>query len=212
MPSTNSVTHSTESSTASTANSAATLARAPLINRLPLANLSDKQKAWLLIGALFVIILFWDILARLNVSSEAYSSKHELQGIVTAQHSLLDKHTQETINKLYANFDLPEPEVMPEADKKQDKPKPGMSEEEQLAQQGELDKLFIDDNSYQLSGIFWDKQYFAVLIKTDVNTATPEEIKVAQGQAFGSYIIESIAKQQITFVNGERTITLSMFR
>ena len=210
MPSTKLAAHSTDNATTDFAGNSSE----PAINRsfipsLSLANMNSKQQAWLLIGGLLVIILMWDIYVRLYVPSVVYSSKQEQHNIVSAQHSLLDQQTQQAINKLYANFDVPEPEFTPDSD---NKPKLGMSLEEQQAQNGKLDKLFIDDNQYLLSGVFWDKQYFAVLLKIGVNTNTPEEIKVAQGQVFGSYTIERITKQQITFVNGARTITLSMFK
>jgi hypothetical protein len=213
MPSTKLVAHSTDNATTSSAEHSAE----PAINgsfkhSLSLANVDNKQQAWLLIGGLLVIILIWDVWARLNVPSVAYSSKNEQHNIVSAQHSQLDKQTQQAINKLYANFDVPEPEVIADADNQANKPKLGMSLEEQQAQNGKLNRLFIDDNQYQLSGVFWDKQYFAVLLKVDVNTNTPEEIKVTQGQVYGGYTIEHIAKQQITFVNGARTVTLNMFK
>ncbi|MGI2000021.1 hypothetical protein [Shewanella frigidimarina] len=214
MPSTKLAAHSTENATESstinsTANSSVPAINGAFMHGLSLANLSSKQQAWLLIGGLFIIVLIWDIWARLFVPSVVHSGKQEQHNIVSAQHSQLDQQTQQAINKLYANFDVPEPEITPTADVK---PKLGMSLEEQQAQNGKLDKLFIDDNQYLLSGVFWDKQYFAVLLKIDVNTNTPEEIKVAQGQVFGSYTIEHITKQQITFVNGARTISLSMFK
>nr|BBG82694.1 hypothetical protein [Shewanella sp.] len=212
MPSTKLAAHSTANATTDFAeNSSEPAINKSFIPSLSLANVNSKQQAWLLIGGLLVIILMWDIYARLNVPSVVYSTKQEQHNIVSAQHSLLDQQAQQAINKLYANFDVPEPEVTPDADA-DNKPKLGMSLEEQQAQNGKLDKLFIDDNQYLLSGVFWDKQYFAVLLKIDVNTNTPEEIKVAKGQVFGSYTIECIAKQQITFVNGARTITLSMFK
>lgn len=210
MPSTNPSGHSAENTTAGSATSSFEPVSPPsFIERLSLTNLNSKYHAWLLIGGLFSMMLIWDVWARLNVASVAYASKQEQHNMVSTQHSLLDKQTQQAINKLYANFDVPEPEVTSDV---VDKPKLGMSLEEQQAQNGKLDKLFIDDNQYLLSGVFWDKQYFAVLLKIDVNTNTPEEIKVAQGQVFSGYTIEHISKQHITFVNGARTITLSMFK
>ncbi|WP_076411003.1 hypothetical protein [Shewanella sp. UCD-KL12] len=176
-----------------------------------LANFTDKQVAWLSMGLLFLLILMWDGASRLYVGSDDVSSQNETQAILNADNTLLDQQVLAKVNQLYANYDLPEPEQEIDNTNVVNKPKPGMSEAEQLAQQGRLDKLFIDDNEYRLSGIFWDKQYFAVLIKTDVKTSESEELRVAQQQMMGSYTIQTISQARIEFVNGERTIILSMF-
>lgn len=176
-----------------------------------LSKLSDKQLAWFAMGLLFLLVLLWDGASRLHVASENVSNQQETQGIVNVDNAMLDQQTLARVNQLYANYDLPEPEQKMEDATAANKPDLGMSTAEQLAQQGRLDKLFIDDNEYRLSGIFWDKQYFAVLIKTHVNTSEAEEIRVAQQHEMGDYTIDAISKARIEFVNGNRTIILSMF-
>ncbi|MGI2224813.1 hypothetical protein [Shewanella frigidimarina] len=168
--------------------------------------LSTRHWAWLLAALLLILVICWDGLNRINISSQISVNQYEM-GTFSVVDNNLPAIMALNINQLYANYDLPVAKIT----ENEQGAKLGMTEKEQLLQQGELTKLFIGEHQYRLLGIFSDKQFYAVLIKTELTTHKTEEIKVTLSQKVQQYSIEAITSNHVELVDGERRIKLFMF-
>ncbi|OGS33577.1 MAG: hypothetical protein A2293_12355 [Elusimicrobia bacterium RIFOXYB2_FULL_49_7] len=64
----------------------------------------------------------------------------------------------------------------------------------------------VNDNRYQLEGIFWGKKDPAAMLK---DSQTNETIMVKQGQVIGSFVVRNISKESVTLSQGVKKIVLS---
>lgn len=177
-----------------------------LINRL-------KGNLWALVIIPVVLLLLWDFSARLYIGSGASSGQEALPELPESLSLVVSKQTQGAILALYANYDLPEP-INPKVEEAPKEPSPsiqGLSQEEQMAQNGLLYSFFTGDNKVHLSGIFWDREYFAVLIQTNVKSGEVTELRLKLKQEIGYYVISKITKNRVEFARDSNTITLQMF-
>jgi hypothetical protein len=168
--------------------------------------IATRHWAWLLAVLLLILVICWDGLNRINISSQISVNQYQM-GTFSVVDNNLPAMMALKINQLYANYDLPEAKITEIVQAVS----AGMSDKEQSLQQGELTKLFIGEHQYRLSGIFSDKQFYAVLIKTDLKTGDTEEIKVTMNQKIALYTVKTITTDHVELVDGERQILLFMF-
>lgn len=176
---------------------------------MQLTNGNTGLRLWLTTGLLFCFILVTDVAQRLHVPSVTVENKALIKDIPKKTESRLSEQELSNILSLFAHYDRPEPEV---SLAKQDKLKQGMSAQEQSKQNGRLDKFYIDDSMYQLSGIFSEDNYFAILNQKGLSSGTDNEIKLKYGELLGDYEVIEISKTQIRFKLGQRIVELSMFK
>lgn len=172
-----------------------------------------KGNRWAFVIIPAMLLLLWDFSGRLYIGSGTSSGQDALPKLPEALSLVVSKQTQDDILALYASYDLPEL-IASKAEEAIEEPKPsiqGLSEEEQLAQNGLLDSFFTGDNKVHLSGIFWDQQYFAVLVQTNVKSDEVTELRLKLEQQLGHYVISDISKNRVEFTREDKTITLRMF-
>jgi hypothetical protein len=160
-----------------------------------------------------VLTIGWGVIAILDGYFRLYVAGQDVDvnDVEFKSHSsqakLLSAEHANLILQKYAKYAKEEVEVV-ETENSQ---LPGMSRDEQALQQGRLDKLFIGDDMYQLTGIFGEPEYFAVLMKTNVRTGASEEIKLVHDKQLGDYMITQLEKGHVQFSLEERHIQLVMF-
>jgi hypothetical protein len=167
---------------------------------------TSKQIPWLVSASLLGIILFWDILFRVLVLSNQVSTQAEYPELSSVSQQRVSAQELESIMDSYSEYDKPEAVAKPIA------PVPkGMSEQQQRQQSGALSRLFDGDYEYRLSGVFWDSSYFAILIKTHVETKDAEEIKLRIDDLLGEYRVQAISQFNIEFAREAQKVSLPMF-
>jgi hypothetical protein len=163
---------------------------------------------WLLTGSLFVLVIFTDIYVRLAITEKGYIKPNKTFENKYNQNNTVTKTELDGVLSTYADYDVEKKLVKPS---KKKVVKKGISLEEQNKQQGKLEKFFIGDKKYILSGVFYEQQYFAVLIETDLNTKKVKELKVFPGQVLSPYKVGEITKHSIEFLFKEKIIKLVIF-
>jgi hypothetical protein len=163
---------------------------------------------WGLLGGLFILFSVTDVLTRLSVSENEFQKDSK----ATEQRSDSSNHSKKVlfddVIELYLAYDV-EKKITPP--KKKLAEKKGISLEQQNNQQGDLANFFIEDKKYILSGVFYEKQYFAVLLETNLNTNKVIEVKVIPGQILSPYKVGKITKHSIEFLYEDKTIKLMIF-
>jgi len=170
----------------------------------------SNQKSWLFAFCLTALFASWDFTDRIMIPTQVMSSNTELDmSYVFSEKNTMGQSDAEILN-LYTGFDKP---ISSNSNTTTVKPSKnsGMTAEQMKSQQGRLDKFFIGDYTYVLSGVFYEQSRFAVLLQTNIKTNKVKEIKVYQGENIGEYHINDISEQRIVFSEHDRTVELSIF-
>lgn len=151
----------------------------------------------------------WDFSERILLSSDGSVNKSVLDSsfLVTSKKTN-NENTQ--VLEMYNAFDVPEPQKEKKSTEQVAK-KIGLTDEQMRNQKGKLNKFFVGDFNYILSGVFFDQARFAVLLQTNIKTNKVEEIKLLQGDLVGEYLVKQISENKIVFTESDRKIELSIF-
>lgn len=87
----------------------------------------------------------------------------------------------------------------------------GMSEKEQLQQQGLVRELFIGRQVYRLQGIVERKGTVAWLQVKDLDTQELSRLELRKGDELSPYFVEDISARQLELVEADRKILLQLF-
>jgi len=89
----------------------------------------------------------------------------------------------------------------------------GMDKEQQLLQHGNLTQLYIGEYKYQLIGTFSTiNKNSALLTVNHVISNMIETKEIKRQEKIGDWQVATITKNSIEFVNGQRTVTLQIFK
>ncbi|ABV37625.1 hypothetical protein Ssed_3021 [Shewanella sediminis HAW-EB3] len=170
----------------------------------------SNQKSWAIAACITALVVSWDFSNRIMISNHSKVSNTELDMSYIALSQASSDNTDDKIIGLYAEYDKPVAPVTPASDILETK-KSGMTAEQMKNQEGRLDKFFIGDYTYVLSGVFFEKSRFAVLLQTSIKTNKVKEIKVSQGENIGEYLVDNISEKRIVFSEQDRKVELSIF-
>ena len=153
--------------------------------------------------ALIVLVVFLavDFTTRLDFSGATNKAGNEEIEINVDDISLptLSKQTKKQLLEVIASFE----EKKPDAEKVQSNLQ-GLSNEEQIQQSGQLKKVYIGDNVYQLLAIILPKEGestkpFDLLAAQNIKSHKKTVEKVETGQLLGDYSIEISGLKSVDF-------------
>jgi hypothetical protein len=168
-----------------------------------LSNVTRKEllPVWLCI---FVLIIA-DLLVRFStVDVELNTQWQKAQDNSEASPVLSENHYDEIIKRLTL---FSGPEKPPKDNIEQ-----GMSDAEQLAQQGDLNELYAKNFRYRLMGIIEQNYRFAVILQENLLTKKQDVIKVKEQESLMIYSIKKILDDKVTIAGNDKEINLFLYK
>ena len=89
---------------------------------------------------------------------------------------------------------------------------PGMTADQQAAQQGELLTVFAGDNALSLKAVINDEQTYVLIAQKNVKNGQLEVVKYANGASLAGYQLNVLSNTQVTLTNNNQHIVLMMYK
>jgi hypothetical protein len=177
------------------------------LNTAKMAFLTNVTRKELLPVWLFIFVLIIsDLLVRFStVDVELNAQWQKAQDNSEASPVLSKNHYDEIIKQLTL---FSGPEKPPKANNIEQ----GMSDAEQLAQQGDLNELYAKNFRYRLMGIIEQNYRFAVILQENLLTKKQEVIKVKELESLMIYNIKKIFDDKVTIVGNDKEINLFLYK
>jgi len=172
-----------------------------MLSSSTLAKLSKKELLPLLL-ILFIAILF-DITSRFNGGEANNGSIWKSENGIVSNTISLNQSNADALLNLLNRYETSE-----ELTNK----KNGMSEADQLAQQGDLNELFSKDMRYRLMGIFNHNDRFAVISKQNTENNKQELIRVRVKDNLEDYQVADILADRIIISHGIKEANLFLYK
>lgn len=154
-------------------------------------------------------LCFIDVIAnRTNLSA---SVSDVLPVIPKSHNSHINLSRSMSTLELFSGFDKLELENIVTSEPERNKE--GLTEEEQLAQEGLLRILYIGNKAYRLSAIIKHGDYIANLSVTDNSTpdSPPRGLLLKRGDRLHEYQVVSLTERRITLRHQKRELWLQLF-
>ncbi|WP_448246068.1 hypothetical protein [Thalassotalea agariperforans] len=152
-----------------------------------------------------VILILFDITTRLSIGEANEQTSWESDNIKPPDYLKVSPQQAKKIITIINNYEQAE---IINANKVK-----GMSEAEKLAQQGDLDKIYVGDMRYLLVGIFKEAQAFAVVQQQNVKTRENKLIQITISDKLDIYQVNEILANKVILQSDDgRRIDLFLYK
>lgn len=175
------------------------LAKVFSINELTSA-FSDKRllPVWLVVA----LIILWDLSSRFSNQAQLNENDWQLEMLDASERRQLSDQDADALLALFARFNN---ESSNSAGEK------GLTQEQLLAQKGELKELYSSALKYRLVGIIGTDERVAVLTETQLASGTSKLREVKASQSLEEYKVEAVQADGIKIMGNGNSIFLKLY-